>query len=201
MPALPVCLTVTQCSACMYVCLRAWIYLCRHAGMRSCMYVHMCVTKVCTYMMQVRPSPPPPPSPPQWLVAPQACCFALFPSAPPVVWCGLVWLCPRCLARFPSPPPPVVWCGCARGPAPNIIMMMMMMMMIIIIIIINGWYPLKPAVLRGSLPPPPPPWCGVAAPPCSPLCCGVVCPRPGPYSSNVNTFRWEVSTVTRIGCV
>ena len=146
-------------------------------------------------MMKVRPSPPPPP---QWLVAPQACCFALFPSAPPVVWCGLVWLCPRCLALFPSPPPPL-WCGVVvpAGPAPNIIIIMMMMM--IIIIIINGWYPLKPAVLRGSLPPSVV-WCGWP-PPAPP--CGVVwlCPRPGPYSSNVNILRWEVSTVTRIGCV
>ena len=150
-------------------------------------------------MMQVRPSPPPPPP---MVGSPSSLPFCTVPLRPPcgVVLSGVVVPALSCTVPLP---PPVVWCGCARGPAPNIIIIIMMMIIIIIIIIIiNGWYPLKPAVLRGSLPPPPPPvvWCGWP-PPAPP--CGVVwlCPRPGPYSSNVNTFRWEVSTVTRIGCV
>ena len=128
--------------------------------------------------MQVRSSPPPPP--PQWLAAPQTCCFALFPSAAPVVWCGAVLHC--------SPPPPhpppcgVVWCGCARYCSSSDISG------IIIIIIINGWYPLKPAVLRGSMTPPAVVWCGWP-PPCTPVHRGVVwlCPRPGPAAA----ATWE----------
>ena len=131
------------------------------------------------YMMQVRPSPP---SPPQWLVAPQACCFALFPSARPVVWCGLVWLCPRCLALFPSPPP----CGVVVVPAARPL-------------ISSSSYddddddhhhhhqwlvPPQTRCIAGFSAPPPPPvvWCGWP-PPAPP--CGVVwlCPRPGPTAA------------------
>ena len=132
------------------------------------------------YMMQVRSSPPPPP--PQWLVAPQTCCFALFPSAPPcgVVWCGVVWCCLALFPSAPPPPPPVVWCGCARYCSSSDISG-------IIIIINNGWYPLKPVT---------PPCCGVVwlAPPCPPRGVVWLCPRPGPCcSSNVGEVRHVLS--------
>ena len=136
-------------------------------------------------MMQVRSFPPPPP--PQWLVAPQTCCFALFPSAPPppcgVVWCGAVLHC--------SPPPPhppaVVWCGVVVPAARPLLQQQRHQRHHHHIV--NNWYPLKPAVLRGSVTPLL--WCGAAGPPLPPPC-GVVwlCPRPGPYcSSNVGEVR------------
>ena len=75
-------------------------------------YIHIYIYTyiyIYIYMIQVRPSPPSPP--PQWLVAPQTCCFALFPSAPlpppPVVWCGVVVPALACTV----PLPPVGWCG------------------------------------------------------------------------------------------
>ena len=71
-----------------------------------------------------------------------------------------MWLCPR---RGPY---------CSSSDISGIIII------IIIIIIIHGWYPHKPAVLRGSVPPSPVVWCG-----CPPLWCGLYC------SSNVNTLR------------
>ena len=85
-------------------------------------------------MMQVRSSPPP--SPPQWLAAPQTCCFALFPSARPcgVVWCGAVL---HCSPPPPHPPRGVVWCGCARYCSSS--SDISGIIIIIIIIIINGW--------------------------------------------------------------
>ena len=111
-------------------------------------------------MIQVRPSPPPPP--PQWLVAPQTSNL-LFCTPPPPHPCGVVWCgCARAVlhALFPS----TLWGGvvwlCPR-PGPYCSSSDISG----IIIIIHGWYPHKPAVLRGSVPPSPVVWCGVAAPP------------------------------------
>ena len=80
-----------------------------------------------------------------------------------VLWCGVVWLCPRCVALFPF----ILWGGvvwlCSR-PGPYCSSGDISGIIIIIIIIIHGWYPHKPAVLRGSVPPSPVVWCG--CPPC-----------------------------------
>ena len=112
--------------------------------------------------------PPPPPSPPPPMVGSPSnllfCTVPLHPPPPPPLWCGVVWLCPRCLALFPSP----VWGGvvwlCPR-PGPYCSSSGISGIIIIIIIIIHGWYPHKPAVLRGSVTPSPVVWCG-CPPPC-----------------------------------
>ena len=117
----------------------------------------------------------------------------------------MVWLCPHCLALFPPPPPlwgGVVWLCPRPGPycSSSDISGIIIIIIIMIMIIINGWYSLTRCIAGCCCPHP----CGVVWLPRTPAPpCGVVwlCPR-GPYcSSNVNTLRWEVSTVTRIGCV
>ena len=69
-------------------------------------------------MIQVRPSPPPPPPP--MVGSPSNLKPAVLHSSappPPLLWCGVVRLCPRCLARFPSPLwGGVVWLCLRPGP-------------------------------------------------------------------------------------
>ena len=117
----------------------------------------------------------PPPSRPQWLVAPKACCFALFPSAPPVVWCGLVWLCPLCPALFPSTP---LWCGVVV-PAARPLISSSSSSSSSSIMVGTPSNPLYCGVLC-----PPPPWCGVACPPLLPPVVWCGCARgPAPTAA------------------
>ena len=129
-------------------------------------------------MTQVRSFPPPPP--PQWLVAPQTCCFALFPSAPPL------WSCTVPLR--PPTPPAVVWCGVVVPAARPLLQQQRHQRHYHHIV--NNWYPLKPAVLRGSVTPLL--WCGAAGPPLPPpLWCGVVVPAARPLLQQSAAATWE----------
>ena len=95
---------------------------------------------------------------------------------PPPLWCGVVWCC---LALFPSAPhpPAVVWCGVVVPAARPLLQQQRHQRHHHHIV--NNWYPLKPAVLRGSVTPLL--WCGAAGPPLPPpLWCGVVVPAARP---------------------
>ena len=149
-----------------------------------------------------------PPLPPPMVDNPSNLLFCTVPLRPPL-WCGVVWLCPRCLALFPSAPPSnppslpplcfgiwvclksgppcfVVWFGawaCSHSLRPVIVILIVLTIIIIIIIIIMflSW-----VNFLGQLPQE----AGLAGTrSCSQLL------------FFFNTLTWKVSTVTRIGCL